>query len=931
MEFDRAADPDLDTLDLQPNILGIRSQSTDPLTLVIEVPPAADIRDFSIGNRVIVDIYDPASGPVQPPEQGAVTPSQEEADEGESLEIAEPVSEPAEPEPEQEPEETSQPGPQQNTQADTLEESQIAPEQASSPEELLLTGPNLITISATQGMGMVVFENNGRLYMLNDVPELLLRPQVGGDDAEALTPLSSERLDEGLLFSTPMPANGFVRTQGGGLLWRIVLSPEFTASERVMPRREKGAQDGITLIWPFETPRKVIDFEDPLTGAELKVVSVENHEDYFDLPLDLPELRVIPAKAGLVVRPRTDDISVEITSRGVEVTRPGGLAATPQREFDQAFRRRDASRQINEIEIDPSRRIFNFESWQMGGMDALNENRTIILSGLPAEGDALKAEGTLTLAKMFLANAQGAEALGMLGVAEDVLPDLTTSPEFLAIRGAAQAIDGKYESAFSNLSQKDLPQIEEIQFWRSYVLAALGDWQQAEAVLPDNADVLFSYPDYVINRLAPGLIEVALRAGDTDLADSLFALVEENEDTLFPQQQAALDYLRGEKWRQRGDLDQTIELWQPLSQGEDELYRAKAGLALTRLLMENERIDNEQAIDNLERLRYAWRGDQLEAQINYWLGRTYFESGEYAKGLNIMREAASLAGGLDLGRRITSEMSEVFTDLFLSDSLNEVSPLDAAVLYDQFPELVPTDERGDRLVERLAERLVQADLLGRAAGLLDYQITHRLQDFEAYRVAVRLAAIYLLDNQPAQALETLSRAEQLLAALPAEEQTRARRDEIQLLRARAVSRRGRPDQAIEILRDMEPGPDVHRLLADIAWRAGYWDDAAEAINDVLLDRDISLTRPLSTENSMLILQRATALNLANDRISLANIREKYSEAMAQTPKGKIFDVVTRPRQSSGLADRDTLLTVVSEVDLFADFLNSYKAVQTPSQ
>ena len=98
------------------------------------------------------------------------------------------------------------------------------------------------------------------------------------------------------------------------------------------------------------------------------------------------------------------------------------------------------------------------------------------------------------------------------------------------------------------------------------------------------------------------------------------------------------------------------------------------------------------------------------------------------------------------------------------------------------------------------------------------------------------------------------------------------------------------------------------------------------MEDVILDENISLTRPLSDEHAMLILQRAVALNLSGDRIGLANMREKYAEAMRQTSKSRLFEVVTRARKNAELADRRTLLSTVSEVDLFADFLNSYREV-----
>jgi hypothetical protein len=123
---------------------------------------------------------------------------------------------------------------------------------------------------------------------------------------------------------------------------------------------------------------------------------------------------------------------------------------------------------------------------------------------------------------------------------------------------------------------------------------------------------------------------------------------------------------------------------------------------------------------------------------------------------------------------------------------------------------------------------------------------------------------------------------------------------------------------------------VNKLRADIAWHAGYWDEAAQALENVIIDRNISLTRPLNEADTAVILQRAVALNLANDRVGLAAVREQFLDAMAQTDKAKVFEVVTRPRQSAALADRNTLLGIVSEVDLFKDFLDTYRSEPAPA-
>jgi len=793
---------------------------------------------------------------------------------------------------------------------------------------------NLVTVSGTQSMGMAVFVSDRHLFMINDMPDLILKPQITGPEANLLRPLQRENVDGAIVFKTPMPDAMYVRTQGGGVLWRIVVGYREPRYDEILPERYVGADGKISMLWNLKSARKVVDVVDPASGLPLKVVTVEGSIDHIRTPMHFVDFDVLFSAAGLVVRPKVDDLNVEILRNGtVEISRPGGLSLSSQRIVERELEEReqqDDRVQQDIVLINPDERIYDFQGWQMGGEGAITQNRTVILSSLPEENTAMQVEGLLTLARMFAANGYGSEALGFLSTASGIIPDIATSIEFLALRGAARALAGKHEEAFADLSKPDLANVKEIRFWRTFALAGVEDWQQAIDTIPSDIDMLYSYPPMVVSRIGLALLEVALRAGDVNMAGELIALLKKHRDSMFDEQMAALKYLQGERERQLGNVDKTIEFWEPLAEGTDDLYRVRAGLALTRLELEQGLIDNKKAIDNLEWLRYAWRGDKLEAQINYWLGLSYFQHDEFARGLNIMREAATLAQSSNLGPRIAEKMTDVFADLFLGERLQEVSPLDAAALYEQFPELLPSGRRGDLVVQKLAERMVQADLLDRAADLLEQQFNHRLEGADAFRVGVRLAAIHLLDNNPGDALDVLERVTALYEGLPEDQKTPERFKEMRLLEARALSRQGRPDQAIVLLKGMGQDPDVNRLRADIAWNAGYWDDAAKALEDVLIDQEIVLSRALSEENANLILQRAVALNLSNDRIGLSNIREKYAQVMGDTDKVKLFELITRPRKSTLLADRKAMLSAVSEIDLFSEFLNSYRAVLAPS-
>lgn len=989
VSFDRKAELDRSQFSPDPGgtVRNVKVLSTDPLRVLFDIPADSEVKAFYVERRVVLDIYNPSpktpSPPPPPPPQVALENQRPGYAPGTALDhavtrrvaettkdvdilpdrdtdivvekiVEKPVTErreaaaPMTPTPEKPPayvlvEENQAKKPAAVPLVPVEKEPHPAHPAQEHPAEkkTVLSGYDLedrqhvLTVTSTSAVGMAVFENLGDLWLITDQNNHHLEPKINGPHPEIFPPFEEISPDMGMAYRTRLPAGVKVRGDGGDLMWRVIVSGEMKAGEPVLPLREAsdGLERGGTMIWPFEKPGRLLTLEDPMTGQSLKVVTVSEAKDFAGPRQDFVDFEVLPSPVGLVIRPKVDDLDVSITGRGVEISRPGGLALLPDKKMSLLYP--ETTRAGKEQEKphgaaakqraeNTGPRVFNFEEWQMGDISVLNHNKNAILANLNQANESGKVEDLITLAKMNLSHGRGAEAIGFLTYALEEMPALDKNAEFVALRGVANAFDRKSEVALGDLLNPMLKPYEEIEYWKAFVLADLGDWQQAAEVLPEHFGTLYDYPDDISHRLALVLAEIVLRAGKVDEADELLALLEHRQSKLSDPLNAALKYLQGEAARQRGDVQKTVDLWQELTKGPDDLYRAKAGLALTRLLEENGQIDNKKAIDRLERLRYAWRGDELEAQIDYWLGRAYIKDKAYLKGLMSMRDAASIAVDTDLGHRITAEMTQTFTDLFLGEGLKDLSPLDAVALYEQFSELTPAGEKGDRLVQALAEHLVQADLLGRAATLLKHQVDHRLHGEEKARVAVRLAAILLLDKRPDKAMVALKTAEKTQGELPESPQKTARERQIALLKARALGQGGRADQALALLKTLGPGIDQSKLKADIAWQAGYWQDAGEALQDVLLDEKISPQRPLTDRQKDLVMNRAIALSLAGDRIALANMREKYSGLMAQTDKAHQFEVITRQRQSGRLADRETLMSVVSEVDLFKELLEGYR-------
>ena len=938
--FEKPATADLSFVQQRglPNIKKIEllSAAGQNLKIGVDIPVGSRFRHFSAGDRMVLDIYNPDGS------KPAMTATHE-VKEVKKVAVEQPPKEkttpPKEPEPASVPADT-----EKSSTPEGTGDMPAQPVQAVETEKLPSGfDSHVITLTSTNAVGVAAFERSGWLWIVVDDPQLSIAPEVAGPQKDSFPEIKRFDLSGGIAFRMELPQGLKVHTEGGGLLWRIVLSPHDQDIKYAMPEREfDGTSDtrGGTILWPISGLRKVLELKDPEMEDTIEIVTVDQSDHAAGPARTFIDLRTLPSFAGIALIPQVDDLAVRMMPEGVAATRTGGLALSRDRDVKPVELRAEAEAKIdNDIyavgddpaekqEVTPLTRIYNFDRWEMGGERALEDNQNVLMSALSYKEGAEEAEDLLTLAKLMLANNRAQEAAGYLRVAEQEMPDIAKGAEFLAMRGAAEAMSGRYDEAIEDLSDPVLKDFTELGYWKAYTLAGLEDWQQAYEVMPKTYDLLNSYPRQISEPLTLGLAEVALRAADLPTANTLLSTLEPHLENMSPPHHAAWSYLMGEAARQAGDADEAKHYWEPLVNGKDDYYRAKAGLSLTKLQIENNDITSEAAIDRLEGLRYAWRGDELETLINYRLGQMYIQNGDYLKGLSVLRNAAGLYPDSKMGREVTDYMTTTFRDIFMKDGVEKLAPLEAVSIYDEFKELTPAGAEGDAFVERLAEKLVEVDLLGRAADLLENQVAHRLEGAEKARVATRLAAIRLLDNKPDGALRALDVAEETVKAMGGDEK---RMQEIHVLRARALYKLKKVDAAMAEIENIKNDPIAPRLRADVAWNAGRWDEAADALNDLILEEDISPSRPLTSYQTDLILNRAIALNLSNNRVALANLRERFGDAMKQTEKAQLFEVVTRPRQLGLLGNRESVSSLISEVDLFGDFLDTYRKTTGATQ
>ncbi|HYE48328.1 MAG TPA: tetratricopeptide repeat protein, partial [Azospirillaceae bacterium] len=777
--------------------------------------------------------------------------------------------------------------------------------------------PEPVTIPLDPGgpAAAAVFERGGWLYVLFDraVPETT----VPARDAlpSLVGTVEVVRHPEGIGFRMAVPVVMEPRVEREGDLWRIRL--ERAGGEKrpgIAVDAEPDFALGPRLVAKAPDAEKIIDFQDPVVGDVLKVVPLSAGGQGIPVGLGYSAARFLPTAQGIVIQPIDERLQVQTVRDGVEVTVPGGLKLSPAEDLAAANPPPPVVETV---------RLFDYSRWgaaQPGGFIQGRQRRQAALLAQPVEE---RHRGRLDLARFYVANAMGHEALGMMNLILQDQPDLEKRGEFLAVRGAAKVLAGDHKGAVKDLGAPDVGSEPDTDLWRAAAAAGSGEWEVAHRLFQARRTLLRDYPDPFFTRFSLLAAEAALMRDDVDAAAAVLDRLAKRGGQTGPKS-AWLAYLRGEQFRRQGAGAKALQQWRQAAEGFDRLARTRARWAIIEAQLADGAITPKQAADEMEKLRFAWRGDDLELAIQRRLGEVHAKAGNYAQAFDTMKRTVSLFPDSPQAAEVTRQMTGTFADLY-KDGAAHLTPVEALSLYEQYRELTPAGPEGDAVIRRLAERLVEIDLLDRASDLLDRQVQYRLSGEEKARVGARLAGIRLLNNQPDLALAALDKSE--VGTVPPD-----LAEERQLLRARALSRNGRSRDAIALL-----APDKSRnanlLRIDIAFRDKQWAAAAQALADVI-GAPPAAGQAIDPAVGKLVVNRAVALSLAQDGDALKKLKAEFGPAMEKGPDANIFRVLTLEESATGLVDAATIRARVAEIDLFRGFLDAYRAKRpetTPPQ
>ncbi|OHC73325.1 MAG: hypothetical protein A3G18_12290 [Rhodospirillales bacterium RIFCSPLOWO2_12_FULL_58_28] len=931
ISFTRPGRVDLKALKTKPPkfILGASSEAKDAgPSVTLKIAETSEIRHSLSGAKVVVDVMPPGTlNPAAAPKPDTAAPASASADNAAASETKAPEA--AASEVKTQSASTAAPPakagkPQALTPPPTPEAAEKATaEAATKPATGGAVPAAKVTVAPVQGEGegegdviavrfdwdepvaAAVFRRADNLWVVFDkqtkVDAATLRTSAG-NIFHGIEQIPSERATV-LRINTVAGVNPGLKRDGLAWIFEFRKRP-LQARQPIEVKAQHDSPVGARLFIPVAEPGNAVVVKDPEVGDAIVVVPVIPLGYGVFQAYEYPQARILMSSQGVAIQPKIDELRILPLRQGIEVTGAGGMYLSPVTASSAA----DATLGA----MQPLTRALDLEKWSKDGPDKFTAVRQSLQKATSPESNPKSESARLDLARFFFANGYAAETIGIMDLLEKEKPDIINNPEFRVLRGASRYLMGRYPEAKTDLEDLSLVGNDEGTFWLSAVKAGEGDLAGAASGLRSTGAIIQPYPKALKMPLSMLVAEAAIEVGDVKQADRFLKAIETEKPT--PAQQGQMNYLAGRLLELNGEFDGAVGKWEESQGSPHRPSRAKAAVSRAELLLKTEKITRAEAIKELEKLRFAWRGDDFEFKLLRRLGHLYMEENDFRNGLRTLRQLVTNFRKHEKAPEVAQEMVDAFHRLYIGGEADRMLPVTAIALYDEFKELTPAGAKGDEMVQKLAERLVNVDLLDRGAELLKAQVNFRLKDKEKARVGAKLAMVHILERKFDDAIKVLDDVD--MPGLDPEMVDQRRH-----IRAHALVGLERRDEAVELLKE-DKSIEADLLRTDIFWNDKNWPKAAQSIRQLAKAFDARPNTPLDEKQSTYILNEAIALALSNNERGLDRLRIDYITAMDATPLKDAFRLIASP-QTIGLIDYETIAAKVTDVKNFQTFMATY--------
>ena len=714
-----------------------------------------------------------------------------------------------------------------------------------------LEGPGFL-VPFPSSVGAALFRRGSAIWVVFDERRLLDLTALRGEPTFAGA--STQLVSGGAVIRVPLAEGKTVTVSRSPQAWKIALALTPQDPAAIVPVVAEGR-----MTFPVESASDVITLADPQSGSTLLVGTQRKANQAIVTGRRTTEFSLIPTQLGVVVEPLSDILSLRTIPTGFLLTggAQGLMLSSPAFMTDALLAAARLTRRFQFPAL-PTEALLQRMQYQV---------REAAVAAPLARGPKRRSA-----AETMIAAGLGAEAMALLEVAAGQDPHEAASADFKGLYAIAAILANRLDQA-NGINDPRLSGIDEIAFWRGILLANQQEGTpQAASLLASTAPLAFTYPAAVRDKVLPLALETLILGGEVNAAARM--LGQRETDPTLGLAQALLK-------QAQGDTDKALEQLDALAAGRDRLVRARAAVRAVELRLASQRIDNDKAVEALDKLLYVWRGDQRDLALRLRIAELRRQTGGWREALKLLRNAK--ADFPPHTTQIQSRMRDMFSTLIHEDGAASMTPLDFIALVEENADLLPPGTEDTALENRLAERLLALDLPKRADQVLAKLMKAAPTPRGRAGLGVRLAELRLREDDPAGAVAALSASS--MPNLDADLlEARA------LIGADATSRLGDTPTAMEMLSELR-SPAALAAKAGILERAQDWPAAKQALI-ALVGLTVPATGDLDDQQKRTLLRLATAAARACDDSALANLGAREDPRMGSGPVADMFRLLT---------------------------------------
>ena len=689
-----------------------------------------------------------------------------------------------------------------------------------------------------------------------------------------------------------------------GLLWIIDLYPhniDYKVKELPIFVQYNSMRQSYLYI-PSSNSGNSLSIIDPevgdviLIGTETELGLAINEAYHYQ------DLEILPAKQGFAIVPNTSDITLLKSNTGFSIKADNrGLNISDNLENlkrQQQFFQKSANTFGLNIPAQLLKLDYNSAEKQL---------KEDIEKAAPEQ----KIKAKLLLIRYYLGMGLGTEAMQMLKQLSPEEKQQLKPEAIAALTGVANFLMRRYDEALDNFSYQELQDNNEAIFWRALTDSAIEFKKENDIVLLTFVSIIQDYPQELKERIALIAADTTIKAYNDISTQNFLDILKNSKDN--DARKSQILYLNAQKFESQGYPNNALKEYGFAALHNSQKYASWARYAKINLEIKLNLISPQKAIEELERLRFAWSEEGFKYKLLQRLAEVYEMNKNYQKSLQTYQQSMNNAQTPSEKEEVLSKMVKLFEDLYMNGRVDELQAVKAIALYKDYAWLSPKSRYHTQISQKLADRMVAVDLLTSASDLLKSQL--RLVDLspeQKAQIGVRLALIYLFEEDGIAALDILEKTE-------TDNLSNNQKQYRKIIKAKALNHINKSEEALNLLEN-DYSKNALLLKSDIYWKSGQWDKAADTIK-YLIEKP-QPNKALSSEQISYILDWITALKKANRNTVIYRIRNTFLPYFEKTSYKSAFDVLTTNLETNRV-DMNSNDKAVNDIAAYSNFSKLY--------